>query len=337
MRFRPDVATIATGSAFVAVIGTFALTTEGFVSSSTIRIILQGLGTIGLGALALGVTMLAGELDLAVPAIATIAAIAGMRLGGGEILGVVFVAVAVGLAIGIAQGLIVQALAISSLVFTLGSLITLKGVALVMAGRGSVPSPDIGWAFDLQRPILAIFTPLTLTASGVFILVGSFLTFTRAGRDHLAIGGGRREAVAAGVSARAAITTTFALSGAIAGLAGALMSIQSGSASATLFDGLLLPAITAALLGGISLSGGRGHVLGIAVGVITLTALTSGMALNGAPFYMPALATAALLLVVITIEIGAAGHELRSRVFGKRSQPRASGLEHHNTHEGVQQ
>ena len=316
MRLRADPPFMGTLAAFVTVCGYFALTTEGFATVDTTRVVLQGLAATGIGALALGVTMLAGELDVAVPSIATVAALVGMKFGGDHLLGVLGVAIVVGLIIGVAQGFIIYAVAINSLVFTLGSLIALQGVGLMIAGQRSVPSPDLRWASDLQRPLLSIFTPLTLVAIACFSMVGFFLTFTRRGREHLAIGGGRIEAIAAGVSLRRTIVTAFALSGALSGLAGGLVSIRTGSASATLFDGLLLPAVTAALLGGISLSGGKGRVVGIAIGTITLTALTSGMALRGAPFYMPGLATAALLLVVLAIELGSSARDLGARLAG---------------------
>jgi len=76
-----------------------------------------------------------------------------------------------------------------------------------------------------------------------------------------------------------------------------------GSASARQFDDLLLNAVTAALVGGVSLSGGRGSALGIAIGVLTLRLLNSGLSLQGAPFYVTSLAIGILLMAVVTIEL----------------------------------
>ena len=95
----------------------------------------------------------------------------------------------------------------------------------------------------------------------------------------------------------------FGLSGGLAGLAGILLSIRSGSATPLGYQSLLLKSVTACLIGGIALRGGRGSIAGIAVGLFTLRFLVAGAAGLGAPFWMQGLATGALLILVMVVEM----------------------------------
>ena len=137
----------------------------------------------------------------------------------------------------------------------------------------------------------------------MFVLLGLFLTRTRFGREIYAVGGGRVEAAGAGIRSTRPLVIAFAISGCLAGLAGALSAIKSGSAQPVGFENLLLPAVTAALIGGVSLFGGVGTVIGIALGAFTLRCVISVLYLEGSQFYVENLATGLLLLVVLAIEM----------------------------------
>jgi ribose transport system permease protein len=137
----------------------------------------------------------------------------------------------------------------------------------------------------------------------VFVLVGVFLAFTRWGREIYAIGGGRNEARAAGVPLLRPLVIAFTLSGALAGLGGALLSMRSGSASPLGFDTVLLAAVTTCLIGGIALAGGRGNIVGIAIGLFTLRFFITGVASLGAPYWAQNLATGGLLILVIAVQV----------------------------------
>ena len=117
------------------------------------------------------------------------------------------------------------------------------------------------------------------------------------------------------------LVLAFALSGAMAALTGALTSIKSGSAGPAAFETLLLPAATAALIGGVSLLGGRGSVFGIAIGALTLRFINSGLSLGGAPFYILTLATGIVLIVAVVLELLIGRPELRARWRRWRDQP----------------
>jgi ribose transport system permease protein len=160
--------------------------------------------------------------------------------------------------------------------------------------------------------ILGVLSPLSIGMAVVFVIVGLFLRFTRWGREIYAIGGGRNEARAAGVPLLRPMVIAFTCSGALAGLGGGVLSLRLGSATPLGFDTLLLSAATTCLMGGIALEGGRGNVIGIAIGLFTLRFLVTGVASLGAPYYVQNLAAGVLLIFVVVVQLLATQYRRRS-------------------------
>jgi len=153
---------------------------------------------------------------------------------------------------------------INSLVFTIGTLIGLRGFALIISNENSVtiPIPRLGETDFLGAKYLGLLSPLAMLMFVVFLVAHLFLRYTLWGREIFAIGGGRAEARAAGVSIMRPMVISFALSATLAGLAGAVLSVRLGSATPLGFDTLLLSAVTACLIGGIALEAARGRSSG---------------------------------------------------------------------------
>jgi ribose transport system permease protein len=174
-----------------------------------------------------------------------------------------------------------------------------------------------------------IFSISSIVAIAIFVLLGVFLAYTKYGREIYAIGGGRDEARAAGVPRLRPLVLEFALSGACAGLAGALASLKGGSAAPQNYDDVLLAGAAAALVGGVSLYGGRGTIVHVALGVATLSAVAAGLAAAGSDQSLTQLVTGALLIVVVAIEYGAARLSQRSKLKQAAAEHRAMGQPSH--------
>ena len=298
---------------FAAVFLVFSWRDDRFFTTNNVFTIFEGFAFLGLAALAVGVTIIAGELDLSVGSAAAVSGIIAVSLVDAiGLIPTVIVAILIGTAYGGLQGYLIYRLRIQSLVFTLGTLIGLRGLAFMISGENTVVMSDLGIAQSVRRQIW-IFSPFSLVTLGCFIAVALLLVNTRFGREIYAVGGGRQEAAAAGVPLVRPLVLAFALSGAMAALTGALTSIKSGSAGPAAFETLLLPAATAALIGGVSLLGGRGSVFGIAIGALTLRFINSGLSLGGAPFYILTLATGIVLIVAVVLELLIGRPELRAR------------------------
>lgn len=280
----------------------FAVTERGFASLGNLFTIMEGLVFLGLPALAFGFTMIAGELDLAVPATGTVAAVLAVKYAD-SILEGLLLGVAAGLLIGVLQGLLVWSVGLHSVVITLGTSAALIGVATLLSDTSTIAIRNLDLSSQIQQRILSIFSPASLIAIALFLLAGLFLNRTRWGIEIRSIGGGRNEAVAAGVPLWRPTVLVFVISGALSAVFGVLVSMGVGSINPLSFRSLLLQAVAAALIGGVSLYGGRGTALGIAIGTFTLRFVRSGMNLGGRPSYAIEMAIGLLLLFVVVLDL----------------------------------
>jgi ribose/xylose/arabinose/galactoside ABC-type transport system permease subunit len=289
----------------VLIYAVFALQLPNYHTTSGIAALLDGAVLVGTVSVGVGISMLAGEFDLSVGSLAAVTGIVVIQIAGIGVLPSMLVGVLFAGTVGAAQGLAIGLLGINSLVFTIGSLIGLRGIALVISNENSVTMPiDQLDSIDFfTNRYLGIFSPLSLGMIVVFVAFGLFLRYTRWGREIYAIGGGRNEAKAAGIPLLRPMVIAFTCSGALAGLGGSVLSLRLGSATPLGFDTLLLSAATTCLMGGIALEGGRGNVIGIAIGLFSLRFLVTGVASLGAPYYVQNLAAGALLILVIALQM----------------------------------
>lgn len=300
---RPD---SRLSSRIIVVLGLFVLFSfleNSFATKNNIYAVLEGFAFTGLVALAIGITIIAGEMDLSVGSMAALAGAIAVTLADQGLVTAVLIAALITSALGALQGIAIGLLRIPSIVFTVGTMIGLRGLVFIVSGEQTVVVPDLNTVAIIKRQILFCFSLFSLITVSVFILVGLFMKYSRPGRNIYAIGGGRREAAAAGVPIFFTTILIFTLSGLLAGLAGSLTCLKSGSAIPHGLDGLLLLAAASALIGGTTLSGGQGTVLGIALGVITIRFVSSYMNFKAMPYYAENLAIGALLITVIAVEL----------------------------------
>lgn len=281
-----------------------AATTVGFGTVDNIYSALDSAALVGLVAAGVSVTMLAGELDLSVASVATCGGIIAIQMIDHGIVVAVVAATVCGMAFGLVQGFLIAKLRINSLVFTIGTLIAMRGVGYKLSNEMPVSLPiaqlDISTSIS-QR--LGVFSPFSLVMLFSFAVLGFLLAYTKSGRELYAFGGGREESKAAGISQTRPVVLAFTASASLAGLAGALSCLRSGSANPVSNSDLLVSAVTAALIGGVSLYGGRGTAAGVFLGVMTLQFLLSGLALQGAPSWASNVASGCLLLGFLVIDL----------------------------------
>lgn len=286
----------------LAVIVGFAIAVPDFLSINSGFAVLQVVAPLGLAALGVGVTMIAGETDLSIGSMAVLGGVIAIRLGDHGVALAILAPIVAGALIGALQGFIVSLVRISSLVLTIGSLILLQGIAYLIAGNKpvSMTSFSIGEALTTRY---FIFSPLSLIFLALVVLSWVALKYTKYGAEVYAIGGGRREAQAAGVRTLRPLMLSFAFSGTMGGLVGALVSLQTGGATPTGFGDVLLNAVAAAVIGGIALSGGKGTPWGIALGAVALGVISNGVNVLGAQYYVSQFLIGGLLLAVLGAEM----------------------------------
>ena len=280
----------------------FLLKAPNLMSAGNLFALMQAFSLLGFLTLALGLTMIAGEFDLSVGAMVSLAGLCTVKLGQENPLVGIAVAAALGLVIGLFNGVLFRALRISSLVVTVGTMIVLTGLSFWIAGGRVVSYDNLDVSDWLEKPILFAFSLRSIVTLLAFVLAGLLLSQTKIGRDIYATGSQRNAAEAAGARVTFSLIFVFCLSGVISAVAGSLLALSLATASATLGDNLMLQAASAAILGGVALSGGVGDAFGMALGAFTLSALNNGLSIMGANSPTILLSNGLLLLGVVLFD-----------------------------------
>ncbi len=300
----------------VCVYGYFGITNDLFATHRTTFAIMERFAVLGLVGLALTLCIIAGEIDLSIGSNAALAAVIAVRFT--DSLGAetaILIALSTATLIGVVQGYFIAILRVRAIVLTVGTLMLLRGVALFAAEEKTVMLTDFTVPDFITTKMLGYFSPASMLVVFMFVVVGIFMNFTRFGREIYAIGGARKEALAAGISLRRPMIIVFAISGFCAGLGGVIIGLRSGTAQALGLQYLLLAGTVAAFIGGVSILGGRGGVVGAAIGTLTVNFLNTGLVFNVTPAFMVQLYLGVLLMIVIMFQTG-------SRVFDEHQRRR---------------
>jgi rhamnose transport system permease protein len=179
------------------------------------------------------------------------------------------------------NGVLVTWLGLPSLAVTIGTLALFRGLAFVVIGDDSVTDFAATWTDRAFGNFAGTFIPNTMVLFAILaVAFGILLHATPFGRSVYAIGANEEAARFAGLPVRRVKLILFVLSGAVAALAGVVISLRNSTAAANVGQGFELTAITAVLLGGVSIFGGRGDLLGVLAGVLLIGVLSSALRLQ---------------------------------------------------------
>ena len=316
MATRPKLGNIQESLALILVLAGlvifFAIKAEFFWSRDNIVNILQTMAPVGIIAMPATLLLVAGQVDLSVGSgagiVGMMAAIAqtatastittyGMGLGLTE---AILIAIGTMFVVGGMNSFFVTGLGLNSIITTLGTLAVWRGLTKVLGTGQTVRMNEFG-ALGSSRPVANIPLAVFIFA-GVVILFVCLLRYTVYGRALYAIGASPEAARLAGIRVRRYITYGFILSGLMIGLAGLIRLSQVGSQSINTGLGWELQVLTAVILGGASLSGGSGTVLGTVLALLVIGVLRNGLIqLNVQTFWIE-VAQGALLLGAVTVD-----------------------------------
>jgi ribose transport system permease protein len=255
----------------------FSVQSPFFLTVFNLSNVLYQAALIGFIAVGLTPVLINGNVDLSVGAMVALSAC--LAVGMQESVGFVpalLVAVLSCTALGLLNGTIAEVTGVNSFIVTLAAMSGIRGLAFLYAGDTSLSAPTM----DLMELGMLSVGPLSVTAIVFVALVLVFhvmLTRTAHGRDTYAVGGNRAACENAGVHVQRNVLVNFALSGTMAGVAGVSMAAQLGAATPSYGAEYELWAIIAIVLGGTSLMGGRGTVIGTFGAVLALAVLRNGL------------------------------------------------------------
>src|SRR5688572_25285209 len=299
----------------VVVLAAFSLAIPNFLQIGILLNILEQSTFVGVIAVGLSLTLIAGHMDLSIESVLALAAMTTALIfgTGGAGAGLALepawlafpaslaLALAIGAAIGSANAFLVVRLGINAFIVTLAAYIYTRGVVVALSGGRSVYGlPDSMRVMAVERflgiPVMAWALIL------VFVVFTFVLTKTPFGRHLVMIGGNATATYRAGIRVGWVVAIAFILSGALAGLAGWLLASRTAGATANLGIGMLFQAFAAVVIGGVSLKGGYGKLPGVFAGVLLLSAIQTGINVMGMPPHFTQMIQGGLVLAAVLLD-----------------------------------
>lgn len=285
----------------------FSIASPYFFAGGNLISILEASAITGIIAIPGTMLLIAGQFDLSVgSATAFCGVVMASLIGDHGPLVAVSVALLAGLVIGLFNGMLVTVVGVNALITTLGMLAVLRGLALVLADGQTVSFTGFE-ELGMSRPLLGIPLPALLFVI-LLVLAALLMRFTVFGRSLYAVGSNPIAARLTGIRSRRVLILAFVGSGLAAALSGMILSSQLGGGSPSAAGGLELSVITAIILGGASLHGGRGTILGTLVGLLVIAVLNNGLVLMGISSFYQDVARGTLLIAAISFD------QIRGRV-----------------------
>jgi len=278
----------------------FAVSAPGFISPTNIANVLVQSTVLLLLSLPMTLVIMTEGLDLSMGAVVTLTSIiiAIVSLATGSMLQGLLAAIAVGTLFGLANGYLVARLNIPPFVATLGTLGMAQGLALIASDGQSV----VGIPHSVSDVYLAspFGVPLPIIIGvGAYLVFHGLLYHTRFGTYVFALGGNREALIYAGLSPTRLLIAVYAISGAMAGFAGLLMTARMNAGHPTAGLGLEFDAIAAVAVGGTSFERGNGWLLGTALGVLAVGVLRNGLNLLALPSSIQVASVGALVIFAL--------------------------------------
>jgi ribose transport system permease protein len=299
----------------LAALAAFGALIPKFFQIGILLNILEQSTFVGIIAVGLSLTLIAGQMDLSIESVMALAAMAVALTfgtggaGGGLALEPAWLAfpvslamaLGIGAAVGALNGVLVVRFEINAFIVTLAAYIWGRGLVVALSGGRSVYGlPDALRTMAVTRlfgvPLLAVVLIL------VYVVFSVMLARTPFGRHLYMIGGNATASTRAGIRVPRDVILAFVLSGLLAGLAGWLLASRTAGATANLGIGMLFQAFAAVVIGGVSLKGGYGRLSGVVAGVLLLSSIQTAINVMGMPPHYTMMIQGTLVLAAVLLD-----------------------------------
>lgn len=298
--------------AFILMVIAFCCTADGFMTGGNLVNVLRQSSTEMIVAMGMTFVLLIGGIDLSVGKVAMLAGTitATLLVKGTSIVVSILVGLVAGAICGLVNGIVVAKLNIPPFITTLAMMNVAEGAALLYCGGKQISGlPDgfkeIGRGYLLGIPV-AVWIMLV-----VIIVWAILMNKTTYGKRMVAIGGNQDVARLSGISVNKIKISVYVISGLMAALTGIIYTARFASSQPTLGDGLEMNAIAAAVLGGTSLVGGRGSVLGTVIGTFFLMTMSNGLNLLGVTSFWQMIIKGVLIVVSVILYENLKGKKIK--------------------------
>jgi ribose/xylose/arabinose/galactoside ABC-type transport system permease subunit len=289
--------------ALVILCAFFSLTSPYFLTIKNILNFTMNTTILGIMAAGLFVSMVIGEIDVSqysIVALSTGVMVIFIR-GGMNSAYAILIALAISVACGVINGSLVAYLRINPIITTLGAMMIYRGIAykITQAKAMGVTGPfftAVGSGRILGIPV-SVYIML-----GVFLLVHVALTYTAYGKRVYAVGGNPEASYISGINVKTVRFWGMVISSLAAALAGLVFVSQVGATVPTVGEAGLMDVVTAVVIGGLSLSGGKGKIVGTLIGVLILAVLQNGMVLLSVQSYYQNMVKGGVILLAVLVD-----------------------------------
>jgi ribose transport system permease protein len=278
----------------------FSFLTPTFLTVENLMNVLRASSLIILTGIGMTLVILIGEIDLSVGSTAALVGVVGVYVLNmtNNFFLAFLTSLVFGALIGLVNGLIVVQLKVNSLIATLGTMAIVRGLAMVTTNANSIPASQANFS-DFGTGYWSIFPKPLVIAVVLFVIFLYVLKNTVFGRYIYAIGGNSSAANLAGIQVKKIKMICFIILGVLAALTGFIVASRLSSGQPNSSNGFELQVVSAVILGGISLTGGKGSLLGAITGILILSVLQNGLTLiNVSSFYQDIVRGAVIILAV---------------------------------------
>ena len=306
----------------VIVLAIFAVLEPNFLTPFNLLNVMRAVSIAGLIAVGMTFVILTAGIDLSVGSLLAFSGMVGAYVAKGglddrfAVGGAVsagnpwFLALAAALLVGViagaAQGFTISKFKVPPFVVTLGGLTIFRGLTLWVSDRGPISGFDADYAWWGRAKVDLVFLQDVPVPAIIFVIAAVIaaivLRYSRYGQHVYATGGNREAAKLNGVNTYRIIFSVYVITGFMCGLAAFLLSARLGSAEAVAGDGLELVVIASVVIGGTSLFGGVGGILGTVVGVILIGVLQNGLVLMNVESYIQMIVIGLVLIAAVAFD-----------------------------------
>lgn len=298
----------------------FSATTDSFLTVPNLINVIRQVSFTGIAAVGATMVLLIGGIDLSVGSVTALVGVIAAKViieAGYPPMAGIAAGITTGIAAGAINGLIITRFRIPALITTLGTLTIFRGISFTLTGGlpvfGFPQEPFLGFEEGVQAIgkgyILGIPVPVIIMVI-VFILGYIFLYRTYFGRYIYAIGGNIETARLSGIRVRRIQLMVYIVAGLLAGIAGMIVMGRVNSGQPSVMVGFELEVITAVVLGGVSIAGGAGNLLGVILGVLIMGVLSNGLIHMNVTEYNQMVVRGLVLIIAVGID------QLRIRARG---------------------
>lgn len=290
--------------AYLIICAFFATQSKYFLTPRNFMAIGQNVSVIGIIAVAECVVLIAGGLDLSVGAMTALAGVTTGRLAVSFDVPIglaVLAGLAVGALVGYIVALIVTKVGINPLITTLGLLSINRGTAFVLSGGLAIQMTNPRFKLLGRGSLAGIPAPIVLMLL-LYLAAYIVMKYTGFGRAIYAIGGNPQASRLAGINVTGIQTLLYVFCGMTAAFGGIVVASQLGAAAPQTGTGLELSVIAAVILGGTSLKGGSGNMLGTLLGVVILGTVNNGLVLMNVSSFYQMIASGAILVLAVSVD-----------------------------------